>query len=571
MRPFLVASLALVFVAAAFAPRPACAASVTSIDLAGTNLAFYSDRFVLNADDVRVRLSDGTVIRGETFAMDLKSNRFVIAGNVRLDGTRIHRTGAAFASFIDVDRSYLITDTDEPDRLTYFGSNWIDDHPGREQPGDAFAFPDVGADVPYILAKSARIYPATDAVFEAPRILVAGVRVPQARYVVVFSANPHFFENAFSGGRVDVGLPLNGSEHSLTAFHIRNDQLDGTYLSFDQHLVWDHDWVVGSINPLTQNLRQYNVIGLKSLGTNVQFRSLLQETAQQFGTIIYQPVNAAGYVQTQVNAGLRGAALSVTNDFYYWWLLGINADPDPRHLEHPVDGVATLTGFEHRLLLGSVPFTYRLRGGIGWAHDQFGEGGYLFLNPAPPDLWYRFAGITLAAPELHLMRGYILTVSTDKQITSLPPPHKIDVVQTRATLSHHFAHADTFLAYQVVNTRDLWGDEQSLAYPTPADTVTTSYGTFDGQSAFRGLGTARSLTATGNFYLSPFTTITLAATKNTDTPRPVPGLYGQPPYQLSLTVQTRPSKRFGLSLSRQYYFNFASLVWSPQTIIQFTP
>ena len=42
---------------------------------------------------------------------------------------------------------------------------------------------------------------------------------------------------ARTGGRADVGIPFNGSAHSLSALHVRNDAINGTYLAFDQHFV----------------------------------------------------------------------------------------------------------------------------------------------------------------------------------------------------------------------------------------------------------------------------------------------------------------------------------------------
>jgi hypothetical protein len=560
-----------------FSPLAARAATTTSLDLSAKRVAFFSDHYVLTADDnVRLRLSDGTVVTGETFSMNLRLNRYLVAGDVHIDGPQIHRTAAALAGYIDVDRNYLLSNDDAPDRLTYFSGDWRDPHAGRQQPGDAFNFPDVGNEDPYILASAARITPLTNIVFDAPRIRLTGAdaRVPLPRYVVTFSANPHFFENAFSGGRFDIGLPTNGSEHSLTAFHVRNDPTDGTYLSFDQHFVWDHDWLVASINPLTQDQRQLNLIGLKTISPAIQVRELAQESALQYGPPIVEPANAAGFSQTQVNIGLRGSALGITDNQYYGYLLAIPAAPatvDPRWREHPINETVSWTGFERRVLAGTIPLTYRLRSGIGWDHDQFGEGGYAFLNPAPPDLWYHYFGMTLGAPQIKLARDTNLSLTTDKQLTVLPAPHKTDQTITRATLSHHFKKADSYLAYQVTNERDLWGAEQSLAYPTATDVLVTPYGSFPGQEAFAGLGTARQLSANYAYYASHFTTITLTATNNDDFPKPVPGVYGQPPNSLGLVINTRPSKRFGLILGRQYFYNFPSLGWSPQTTIQFTP
>ncbi len=128
-----------------------------------------------------------------------------------------------------------------------------------------------------------------------PRIYTAGIYTPLPRYVVTFSSNSHFFENAFPGGRFDVGIPTNGSAHSLTALHIRNDMFNGTYLAFDQHFVWDQDWIVFGIDPLTQEQRQYNLIAYKRISPNVESRLFTQVSAAQKGWLFNGAENAAGF------------------------------------------------------------------------------------------------------------------------------------------------------------------------------------------------------------------------------------------------------------------------------------
>ncbi len=67
----------LVTAAALLAPRIAEAESTRSIDLKADVVDYYSNRFILTADgNVSARLSDGTIVTGNTFSMDLKLNRF---------------------------------------------------------------------------------------------------------------------------------------------------------------------------------------------------------------------------------------------------------------------------------------------------------------------------------------------------------------------------------------------------------------------------------------------------------------------------------------------------------------
>lgn len=547
------------------------AAAPPRLDLTAQSVSFYYDRFLVVADgDVRLRMSDGTVVRGETFSMDLKQNRFLVAGDVRLDGPQVHKRGAALARFIDEQRTYFIDAESVPDRLTYFGDDWSDPHAGREQPGDAFAFTDTGVERPYVLAKGARIFPRTNAIFDGARIRELNVYVPLGRYVVTFAQNPNFQQNALAGARFDVGVPFTGSEHSLTAVHLRNDATNGTYLSLDQHFAWDRDWIAASINPVTEYQRQINVIGLKTISPAIQARLFTQLTTAQHA-LVTKPTNAAAFTELQIAAGLPHSGLLLSYDFYYYWLLGIGPnDDDPQHREHPVNGQLVWNGFQQRIPF--TPFYYRLRSGIGYAHDVNGYGGYPNLDPAPHDAWYDFVGATLYSPEIRLGRLFTLTTSIDQQTTRLTGPHTTFRTESRVTLARRFNNkVNAFVSYDVANIRDLWGENQLAAYPPLANQVTTAYGTFDGLEAFRGLGTTRQLGLDTVVNLSAYTTFTFFLTHNVDSPAPVPGYFGQPPWQVAFDLRTRISRFVQVDLTRSYYFNFADQRWSPQLGIQFSP
>ena len=583
MRLLITLALAWVFFAAG--TSIASALPPTSLDITANGVDFYSNRFIVTADgNVRVRLSDGTVVRGETFTMDLKLNRYLIAGDVHIDGPTIHQSGVAFAGYPDLDRTFFLPAGGAPERLTYFGLDWKDAHPGREQPGDAYAFPDLTGERAYIKAGAVRIVPKTNALFSSALIYTAGVYLPSPRYVVTFSTNPHFFENAFAGARGDVSIPFNGSAHSLSALHIRNDQYNGTYLAFDQHFVWDDSYIVAAVDPLTQEQRQYNLIGYKRFTPKLESRVFLQESAGSVG-LIYQPINAAAFGEIQVNAGLKHSGLSYTQDNYYNYILGIpepqndtiaTGSFDPRWREHATQGVLTWTGYENRLFK-HVPILFRLRSDIGYAHDIYGYGGYPNEQPGPPDSIYRMVGGTVYTPAIKLGR-YALNLSYDRQRTWFNLPHHTDLGDSRITLSRSFSRQriNTFLTYEVRTTDDYWGAEQLAAYPPSSyyygtDSVTTPFGTYSGQDAYRGLATSRGYTGGAVFTPTQYFTFSLQLSRFYDYPVPVPGLYGQPPWQATGDVRFRLSRQVLVDLTRSYYFNFANQRWTPQFGIQFSP
>ena len=68
-----------------------------------------------------------------------------------------------------------------------------------------------------------------------------------------------------------------------------------------------------------------------------------------------------------------------------------------------------------------------------------------------------------------------------------------------------------------------------------------------------------------------FFTFSVQMSHYRDFPEPVPGIYGQPPYQLTLDLRVRLSRQVQLDLTRMDYFNFANERWSPGFGIQFSP
>jgi hypothetical protein len=578
-------SVLIALVSALFASATSLASATppTSLDVTAKAVDFYFNRFIVTADgDVHVRLSDGTVVRGQTFTMDLKLNRYLVAGDVHVDGPAIHVAGAAFAGYPDLDRSYFLPATGTPDRVTYYGLDWTAPHVGRQQPGDAFYFPDLVGERAYIKAGGVRIVPKTNALFDQARVYTAGVYVPSPRYVVTFSANSHYFENTFMGARADLGVPFNGSAHSLTALHARNDAVNGTYLAFDQHFVWDQDWIAFGIDPLTQEQRQYNLIGYKRWTPKFESRLFVQESAAQAG-IINRPTNAAGYMQLQLAGGFRASNLSYTQDNYYQYLLGLphgltdlntpTPEFDPRWKEHPTDGLLAFTGGPSPLLKGTTPLLVRPRAGVGFAHDVYGEGGYPNEQPGPATLWYRYLGGSIYTNPIQVARTLWLTESYDRQLTWFSEPHQLDQGDLRFTLSgaRERQRLRYYVAYEIKTTADRWGAQQLAAYTPNPDVIVTPFGTFAGQAAFRGLATSRGYTSSLIYTPTQFFEFNAMLSRFYDTPAPVPGVYGQPPWQLGLNVRVRLSRQVLLDLSRQYYFNFANERWTPQFGIQFSP
>jgi hypothetical protein len=578
--------------AALLAPRIARADPTRSIELRAHVVDYYSNRFILTADgNVSVRLSDGTIITGNSFSMDLKLNRFLIAGNVHLDGPHVHETGAAFAGYPDLDRNYFLEEGDLPDRWTFYGQNFTDQHKGRYQPGDAFYFPDLSGEKPYIIASSATVFVKNNVEFPpGSRIApVLGAYLPTPGFVINYSSNPNFYQNGFSGAVLDIGVPFHGAADAISAMHIRYDQYRGLYTAFDQHFVHNQDYAVLSVDPLTQNQRQYNAIFYKRISPALEARLFFQLSALSQG-LINEPTTASAYTNFVTNTKLGKYAIGLNADQYNDSLLGNAQDAFAadglRQAGHPFDMTLTVQSFEDEIrafrYIG-VPVKFQYRAGYGYNYDSYGvptQGDGSANIPATwggavyPSIYQSFLGVTVYTSSVKIAKLTTISAKIDRleQWYSLPH-HEIttDFSATIARTPLNVKQPAFLLTYDNLNIGDFYGADQLHAYPAAPDVIVNQFGTFSGQSAFDGFATSRSLSGSMVYTPTPYFALNLLMQKFVVTPAPVPGVGGQPPYQFTADVRIRLSRQVLLDVARTYYFNFGNQLWSPQFAIQFSP
>ena len=569
--------------------RAATASLVINADV----VDYYSNRFILTADGhVRARMSDGTVVSGQTFAMDLKLNRFLIAGDVHLDGPTVHEHGAALAGYPDLDRLYFLTEGDVPDRWTYFGSDYANRHEGREQPGDAFHLPDLGGAPPFIVGSAVTVFPKNNIEFgTGSRIHIAGAYVPTPGWVVNFSSNSNFYQNAYSGAVFDIQIPFKGSSNAITAFDVRYDQQRGAYLSFEQHFVHNADYLVFSVNPLTQDQRQWNVIAYKRESPAFETRLFTQlSTLSQWP--FEQPSQSSSYANFQLNARYGKYATSLNVDQYNNSLLPTDnsafATNGLRVDGHPFDIQFSVQSFEDEFRASryiGVPLKFQYRAGYGWTHDGYGivsvNGLPTFNGALYPTITNTFVGATVYTPSMRVAKETTVSVKVDKQRQWFSLPHHVDTTNFTATIAKTPTVTKKpayFLSYNVLNIGDYYGKNQLVAYPpdlgnTPNQpgAYTNQYGTFTGLDAFRGLATSRSLTGSVVYTPTQYFTANVTLQHFDVTPAPVPLLGGLPPWQITADLRFRLTPNLLVDVARSYYFNFGDQRWSPQFTVTLSP
>jgi hypothetical protein len=582
MRFFSSVLIALAIVATAMTSARAATASIV---IKADVVDYYSNRFILTADgNVHARLSDGTMVTGNTFAMDLKLNRFVVAGNVHLDGPAVHETGAAFAGFPDLDRYYFLTEGDVPDRWTYFGSDYKDRHEGRDQPGDAFYLPDTSNEHPYVVSDAVTVFPKNNIEFPiGSRIRIAGVYTPTPGWVVNFSSNPNFYQNAYAGAVFDIQIPFHGSANAISAFDIRYEQGQGAYISFEQHFVQGPNYLVFSVNPLTQNARQWNLIAFKEISPAVQVR-LFSQLSTLSNWPLEQPSQAAAYNNLSINAKVGRYAVQLNADQYNNSLIPTDDTGYVGVLQvagHPFDVELSAQSFENEWRMFryiGVPIKFQYRAGYGYDYSSY---GILAVNGEPtwggatyPLISNTFVGATVYTPSIRIAKQTSVSVKTDDERQWFSLPHHIDTQNTTATVAYTPAISKLpayYVSYNVLNIGDYYGADQLQAYPPAADTIVNQYGTFSGLAAFRGLATSRGLTGSVIYAPTPYFALNLQMQHFNVTPAPVPGVGGQAPYQLNADLRVRVQPHLLVDVARSYYFNFGSQLWSPQFTVTLSP
>ena len=559
----------------------------TAPALAGTHLwlqadriEFYYDRFLVEADGhVRVRSSDGSEVSGDTFSMDLKLNRFLIASNVHLASPGGALDGAAIADFLDFRRVYFVPVISRPDRWTYLDGDYTKPLKGREMPGDVFEFPQ-NLSHPSLSAQSAVISERSFVRFNNVKTYLLGAAVPLPSFYVNFGTNQDLAQNSLSGANFDATWNSTGSDNAITAFHLRSDPVNHQYASFEQHFAGQHEYAVFSVNPLTRPQKFSNLVLDDRLGKRLEIHTFSQlYTNQSWFT---QPTTSALVNYVTATQALNRSYLQAFATFTNYNLIGPQA---PSILNHPNSLQLTAATFNNRI--ARSPFYEQLRYGIGYNHDAYGLQNYGGVNYTT--IWNKAFGFDVYMSSLKLgnhdnaYKTYYLNASYDRNRQWNSLPHYVDTANTTLSLSRQFTRAfNAYASYNVLNT----GDYYNHGGYAPYIPIVNGQQIF-GFSAFRGVATLRTASLQMTYSSNPNFLMTLLARHHQDFPQPYPGLFnppplnvigqytynnflGQAPYDITGEVRARVAPHIVLDVQRSYFFNFGTQRWSPQFVVQVT-
>ena len=561
--------LALSCASKAVAAQEAQPPSGQIISVSADRIEYYSDAATIQArGDVRVALTNGAVVRGDAFSMDLALQRFVVAGHVSLQAYAGELHGAALADFLQFRRIYFVPLDPSADRWTFLNGDFAHPEKGRVMPGDAFFLPDFNAQHPYIVAKSAEIDPATYVKF-APATFVwlnGSLQTPPLPpFTYNFSPNQNFAVNSLAGASYDAPYNFAGSNHFLDAVHLRYDSQRKTYFSFEHHSVFaGGGYAVFSLNPATQRNKQWNLLAYAPTSS----RSALSLQGQLFTDQpgLFAPASSNGFADLRWIRQLNHSSLILDLTQQYNDLLG-GGRASPNH--QFVSGLNWL-GFDQPL--ARTGLIYRLQSGIARAHDVFGLSG-----SGLRDVWTHFAGASLYTPvypaPLHSGLNAVFTA----QRTWLSFPNQVDTQTIQLSDSKRFTNAfNGVLSYIVQNVNT---DSVALSILTPNAAAGLSpqpwspngLPIIDGAATIYPHTTNHALVLTLSYAPNPNFQFTLTALRNAYQPVQQPFLAGPPKYHLIGDMRFKITKTLFLDLGRQYFFNWANQTFSPQFTFQVTP
>jgi hypothetical protein len=562
-------------------PKATPAPPSTVLRLRADHITFYYDRYMVEADGhVQVQTSNGMTISGDTFSMDLRLNRFLVASHLHLRSRGGNLDGAAIADLLDFDRVYFVPVISKPDRWTYENGDFTHPLKGRQMPGDVFYFPDLSHTTVSLEATSAVIESKQFVRFTGVRAYFLHQPVPLGTYYVGFSARPELSENSLSGANFDATWNMTGNANSISALHLRYDQYNHGYLGFEQHLAGSgpHEYAVFSVSPFTKEDKYWNLVMGEHLGSKFEVDTFSQLYTDQ--KWLQEPSASALTTYVTMTQGLNRSSLQLQMNQTNYNLLGTTvAIPN-----HPNWAQLTWTSYNNQIF--KSPLYFQTQFGDGFAHDAYGlqnYGGYEYTT-----IWNQVVGFNLSLPNVKIgdrnrpYALYYLNASASSERTWNTVPHHVNQQNSTVSLSRQFSRfVNSYLTYNVLNISDIYLEGGYGGAPA----ILADGSTYTPFESFRGAASLRTTTLGTTYSASPNLVSTLSFTHHDDFPAAYPGLFaapptnaigqytytnylGQPPWQLTGEVRARILPHLVLDVQRTYYFHFGDQIWSPSFVVQ---
>jgi hypothetical protein len=542
LRGFTIAVITVVCILAL--RRPATATE--TYRLSADRVALYTNSFVLEATgNVQLDLGSGRAIKADFFFMNLRGNRFIVAGNVRFQGPNVDQTFAALSADLVAKRAYAIVANDDLERWSFDDNDFA--HPQRDAhpPSDAFELP-VITDPATKLGRKV-VIGARDYVRYGRCVTQfiggAGLYIPVPDCYVNVSDDPDLAQSALSGSNLGGEISLTGSANAISGIYINYDRTNGLYAALQQNISSPKAWAVFAVTASGHP-------GLSFIGAATP--------SDSFGVRVSTDVQSLAPAPGSALSGFRysDVRLAQTLPFGYAELFATSAADNgtgPGFLSaQPTSAQFDLVS--PNVPLGSTAFG-TMRIGYGVLHDpsglqQLGPTNYSTLGFGYADAGLSAPAIPIGGADTHRRIDLGLLASQSLQRFSIA--HETAITTAGLSLTKPLGITDTSFGYTVANVADRYADQQ-LAYPVAV-------------TGFGGLATFRTLAIGATVDTSPKLTTSLTLRLHDDFPKPAQGLFpvvdaaplgqnsypyqlGEPPADVTLTFRIRINPQLTLDVT----------------------
>jgi hypothetical protein len=533
------ASVACAIASFLFVCAAASATLPARIDLRADEIGLYpfgDGSTVLAAEGHVVAVAGGRTITAGGMRFDLKANRLVAVGDVRVASAGHSLGAAAYALDLKTGTARVMSLGAEPATLTVPGDD-LASAVEEPAPSGTFALADVSAGKPFLRTRHAVITPNTNVRLTPAEVPTGpGPYVPTPSYLYTFAAT-NFSQSALPAATFDQPYPLFGTANSLASGHFRYDNQNGATLGFDEHLVdGNRAYAVASILPLRGKIVNLNA-----------FQQLVPGVTQTFGAFHQYGAHNANFA----NYALQWASPSTRTTFSAFQFNSSNSASLV---------LSTLDHFVKPL------FTYKLQ--VGYGYDHFpGQA------PFPNDFRISTYGYA-ASPNLRLPLGIDTSAKYEYSITKYDFPHETTNGAATLTLSRRVNRSLSFLGQiQFQEIANHYRDNAAtyLGLPNPALPYYAPDGTpSPGFFAYAGINTYRMYSLQTTWRpRGGENAVQLYLYHYNDFPQ-FHG-YGRPPYYATLDVTQRLGSTLRLELARSYAFGWNGTRFVPQYSVSISP
>jgi hypothetical protein len=543
---FVVAVLACVVVSS----RPAGATE--TYRLSAQRVAFYTNTFILQGrGNVHVDIGSEREISADFFSMDVRGNRFIVAGNVRLLGPNVDDSFAAFSVDLVAKRAYAIVANGTVDRLSFSENDFV--HPQRDEqpPPDAFELPLItypASKLGHKIVIGTRSYVRYGSCV-TQFIGGAGVYIPIPSCYVNVGDDPALAQSALAGASAGGEINLTGSANAVSGIFLIYDRVNGFYAALQQNVASSKAWAVFALTASGHP-------GLSVIGALTP--------SDAFGVRVSTDLQSVAPTATSTLTGFRYSDIRVSQalGFGYAELFASGAADSGTGSQffpsRPFSAQFDLA--TPNVPIGNLAFG-TMRIGYGEQHNPFGVQQ---LGPTDyTTLGFGYLNAALSTPAIPIggadpRRRFDLGLLAGEAIQSFSIPHETAITTTAVSLTKPLGASTVSLSYSIANVADRYADQQ-LAYPVTI-------------GGFNGLATFRTLALGATVEASPQLTTSLTVRLHDDFPKPAQGLFpvvdaaplgqnpypfqlGEPPADVTLAFRIRLNPQLSLDVTDTHFIN----------------